>query len=116
MKLTSFALALAPCLLLAGCATSMDEVAEEQTASVAEAVVKGGDLPGERCVCVRKDGTLVSGACDVVCKDKTVYEPDTDAEVDALGDSNGGVCKEAARVLVDRRFTYTPSMGFFLSR
>lgn len=58
------------------------------------AVVKGGDLPKETCARRETNGTLTTGSCDTVCKDKTLYEPDTDAEVDAIS-SNGGVCNAA---------------------
>lgn len=58
------------------------------------AVVKGGDLPRETCALRNANGTLTTGLCSVVCKDKTIYEPDTDAEVDAVS-SGGGVCNAA---------------------
>ena len=60
------------------------------------AVVKGGNLPGETCLRRNTDGTTTTGACSVVCKDLVVYEPDTDAEVDAIS-SNGGVCIQPAK-------------------
>lgn len=55
------------------------------------AVVKGENLPGETCLRRNTDGTTTTGACSEVCAGKTIYEPDTDAEVDAIS-SNGGVC------------------------
>lgn len=61
------------------------------------AVIKGGDLPHETCLRRNKNGTTTTGACSEVCKDKTIYEPDTDAEVDAVS-SGGGVCNEAAKL------------------
>jgi|JI10StandDraft_1071094.scaffolds.fasta_scaffold299536_2 hypothetical protein len=70
---------------------------EDQSMETADgALVKGGDLPNETCARRETNGTLTKGACNVVCKDKTIYEPNTDAEVDAVS-SNGGVCNAAAR-------------------
>ena len=60
------------------------------------AVVKGGDLPGETCLRRNTDGTSTVGACSDVCAGRTIYEPDTDAEVDAVS-SNGGVCTQAIK-------------------
>ena len=61
------------------------------------AAVKGQDLPRSAgCVVVDKSGKIVaSGYCDVVCKDKTIYEPGTDDEVDHVS-SDGGVCYQSA--------------------
>lgn len=64
----------------------------------AEAVVKGEDLPNETCARRETNGKLTTGACKSVCKGKTIYEPYTDAEVDAVS-SNGGVCNAAAMSL-----------------
>lgn len=73
-------------------------VASMLLSTAAEAVVKGGDRPSETCARRESNGTLTTGACNEVCKDKAIFEPDTDAEVDAVS-SNGGVCNAAKKAL-----------------
>ena len=87
----SFALVAAGALT--GCGEGEGPIALETAEG---AVVKGGDLPGETCLRRNTDGTTTTGLCSVVCKDRTIYEPDTDAEVDAIS-SNGGVCTQAIK-------------------
>lgn len=95
LRLTVLSIALVAAAALTGCGEGEGEgpIALETAEG---AVVKGGDLPGETCLRRNTDGTSTVGLCSVVCKDRTIYEPDTDAEVDAVS-SNGGVCNQAIK-------------------
>jgi hypothetical protein len=95
MNLSNFAAAVlfATTFTFAACGGPEGDAALETAEA---AVVKGGDLPKETCARRESNGTLTVGACSVVCSGKTIYEPDTDAEVDAIS-SNGGVCNAAVR-------------------
>jgi hypothetical protein len=86
-------IALVTAAVLSGCGEA-DGPVELETAE--GALVKGGDRPNDTCLRRNKNGTTTTGACSVVCKDLTLYEPNTDAEVDAVS-SNGGVCNEAIK-------------------
>lgn len=93
LRSTVLSFALVAAVALAGCGEADGPIALETAEG---AVVKGGDLPGETCLRRNTDGTTTTGLCSVVCKDRTIYEPDTDAEVDAIS-SNGGVCTQAIK-------------------
>lgn len=70
---------------------------EDQAMETADgAAIKGNNRPDDTCARRETNGTLTIGACNVVCKDKDLVEPYTDAEVDAVS-TNGGVCSAAAR-------------------
>lgn len=110
LRLTAPSFALVAAASLTGCGEGEGPIALETAEG---AVVKGGDLPGETCLRRNTDGTTTTGACSVVCKDRTIYEPDTDAEVDAIS-SNGGVCNQA----IKRTTTISPILvgGTVLAR
>jgi hypothetical protein len=76
----------------------------------AAAVVKGGDIPQETCARREANGTLTTGKCSEVCKDKTIYEPNTDAEVDAIS-GGGGVCNASAGKVTGRELKLSPNAG-----
>lgn len=103
LRSTALLFALVAAAALAGCGEADGPIALETAEG---AVVKGGDLPGETCLRRNTNGTTTTGLCSDVCKDRTIYEPDTDAEVDAIS-SNGGVCIQA----IKRAPSITPIRG-----
>jgi hypothetical protein len=103
LRLTALSFALVAAAALTGCGEGEGPIALETAEGE---LVKGGDLPNETCLRRNTNGTTTTGPCNVVCKDLTLYEPNTDAEVDAVS-SNGGVCNQA----IKRAPSITPIRG-----